>query len=123
MGSLSESHLQNIFFSYNMAYGGGGFAISYPLAKALQKMQDRCIQRYPALYGSDDRMQACMAELGVPLTKETGFHQVINSLFLSVSVNYYLQSLWFSFTTVTVLSFLSALFGFGGSGDGFLISV
>ncbi|XP_027362047.1 uncharacterized protein LOC113869776 [Abrus precatorius] len=75
IGSLSESHLQNIFFSYGMAYGGGGFAISYPLAKALQKMQDRCIQRYPSLYGSDDRMQACMAELGVPLTKEIGFHQ------------------------------------------------
>ncbi|PRQ17612.1 hypothetical protein RchiOBHm_Chr7g0196881 [Rosa chinensis] len=75
IGSLSESHLQNIFFSYGMAYGGGGFAISYPLAKALSKMQDRCIQRYPGLYGSDDRMQACMAELGVPLTKELGFHQ------------------------------------------------
>ncbi|KFK32240.1 hypothetical protein AALP_AA6G215900 [Arabis alpina] len=38
-------------------------------------MQDRCIRKYPALYGSDDRMQACMAELGVPLTKELGFHQ------------------------------------------------
>lgn len=76
IGSLSESHLQNIYFSYGMAYGGGGFAISYPLAKALAKMQDRCIQRYPGLYGSDDRMQACMAELGVPLTKELGFHQV-----------------------------------------------
>ncbi|XP_062027476.1 uncharacterized protein LOC133743521 [Rosa rugosa] len=75
IGSLSESHLQNIFFSYGMAYGGGGFAISYPLAEALSKMQDRCIQRYPGLYGSDDRMQACMAELGVPLTKELGFHQ------------------------------------------------
>ncbi|KAJ9173642.1 hypothetical protein P3X46_016758 [Hevea brasiliensis] len=75
IGSLSESHLQNIYFSYGMAYGGGGFAISYPLAKALDKMQDKCIQRYPGLYGSDDRMQACMAELGVPLTKETGFHQ------------------------------------------------
>ncbi|TKY60655.1 DNA polymerase eta [Spatholobus suberectus] len=75
IGSLSESHLQNIYFSYNMAYGGGGFAISYPLAKALYKMQDRCIQRYPGLYGSDDRIQACMAELGVPLTKEIGFHQ------------------------------------------------
>ncbi|XP_042021488.1 uncharacterized protein LOC121768939 [Salvia splendens] len=75
IGSSSESHLQNIHFSYAMAYGGGGFAISYPLAVALQKMQDRCIQRYPGLYGSDDRMQACMAELGVPLTKELGFHQ------------------------------------------------
>ncbi|MBA0552835.1 hypothetical protein Golob_023612 [Gossypium lobatum] len=80
IGSLSESHIQNIFFSYSMAYGGGGFAISYPLAKALSKMQDRCIQRYPGLYGSDDRMQACMAELGVPLTKELGFHQEKNVL-------------------------------------------
>lgn len=75
IGSLSESHLQNIYFSYGMAYGGGGFAISYPLAAALERMQDRCIQRYPGLYGSDDRIQACMAELGVPLTKELGFHQ------------------------------------------------
>ncbi|KAL2902607.1 Glycoprotein-N-acetylgalactosamine 3-beta-galactosyltransferase 1 [Bienertia sinuspersici] len=75
IGSNSESHLQNIYFSYAMAYGGGGFAISYPLAVALQKIQDRCIQRYPVLYGSDDRIQACMAELGVPLTKELGFHQ------------------------------------------------
>lgn len=76
IGTSSESHFQNIYFSYNMAYGGGGFAISYPLALALERMQDRCIQRYPALYGSDDRIQACMAELGVPLTKEIGFHQV-----------------------------------------------
>ncbi|XP_047323180.1 uncharacterized protein LOC124926901 [Impatiens glandulifera] len=75
IGSSSESHLQNMYFSYGMAYGGGGFAISYPLAKALEKMQDRCIKRYPSLYGSDDRMHACMAELGVPLTKELGFHQ------------------------------------------------
>ncbi|KAI3871385.1 hypothetical protein MKW98_024554 [Papaver atlanticum] len=75
IGSLSESHLQNIYFSYGMAYGGGGFAISYPLAVALEKIQDRCIHRYPGLYGSDDRMQACMSELGVPLTKELGFHQ------------------------------------------------
>lgn len=81
IGSYSESHLQNVYFSFGMAYGGGGFAISYPLAEALAKMQDRCIKRYPGLYGSDDRIQACMAELGVPLSKELGFHQV--SSFLS----------------------------------------
>ncbi|WOL10615.1 hypothetical protein Cni_G19374 [Canna indica] len=75
IGSISESHLQNIFFSYNMAFGGGGFAISAPLAAALSKIQDRCLNRYPALYGSDDRIQACMAELGVPLTRHPGFHQ------------------------------------------------
>jgi hypothetical protein len=76
VGSSSESHLQNIYFSYSMAYGGGGFAISQPLAQELAKMQDRCIRRYPGLYGSDDRIQACMAEIGVPLSKESGFHQV-----------------------------------------------
>ncbi|KAK4785060.1 hypothetical protein SAY86_001749 [Trapa natans] len=75
IGSSSESHAQNIYLSYSMAYGGGGFAISYSLAEELAKMQDKCIQRYPDLYGSDDRTQACMAELGVPLTRELGFHQ------------------------------------------------
>ncbi|XP_010522968.1 PREDICTED: uncharacterized protein LOC104801400 [Tarenaya hassleriana] len=75
IGSSSESHLQNLHFSYGMAYGGGGFAMSYPLAKALEKFQDRCIERYPELYGSDDRIHACMSELGVPLTREVGFHQ------------------------------------------------
>lgn len=95
IGSLSESHLQNIFFSYGMAYGGGGFAISYPLAKALSKMQDRCIQRYPGLYGSDDRMQACMAELGVPLTKELGFHQVCQTHSVPIiSCRLFVTSIW-----------------------------
>lgn len=50
IGSSSESHLQNIYFIYNMAFGGGGIAISYPLAMALEKMQDRCIKRYPSLF-------------------------------------------------------------------------
>ncbi|OEL29053.1 hypothetical protein BAE44_0009926 [Dichanthelium oligosanthes] len=75
IGSPSESHLQNIYFSYRMAFGGGGFAISRPLAARLERMQDACIRRYPSLYGSDDRIQACMAELGVPLTRHLGFHQ------------------------------------------------
>ncbi|KAL6899480.1 hypothetical protein ACP4OV_006138 [Aristida adscensionis] len=75
VGSPSESHLQNIHFSYGMAFGGGGFAISRPLAARLERMQDACIRRYPSLYGSDDRIQACMAELGVPLTRHPGFHQ------------------------------------------------
>ncbi|KAF2300473.1 hypothetical protein GH714_013727 [Hevea brasiliensis] len=73
VGSSSESHLQNIYFSYSMAYGGGGFAISYPLAQELAKMQDKCIQRYPGLYGSDDRIQACMAELGCHSPRNQGF--------------------------------------------------
>jgi hypothetical protein len=37
--------MQNILFNYNMAFGGGGFAISYPLAKELAQMQDSCLMR------------------------------------------------------------------------------
>jgi hypothetical protein len=58
-----------------MAYGGGGIAISYPLAEELSNMQDECLERYPQLFGSDDRLHACISELGVPLTREPGFHQ------------------------------------------------
>ncbi|CAL4920493.1 unnamed protein product [Urochloa decumbens] len=75
VGNPSESHIQNLIFSYGMAFGGGGFAISAALAGQLARMQDGCIQRYPALYGSDDRVHACMSELGVPLTRHLGFHQ------------------------------------------------
>ncbi|KAI5062502.1 hypothetical protein GOP47_0023041 [Adiantum capillus-veneris] len=75
VGHYSESHLENFIFSYNMAYGGGGVAISYPLAEALVGMFDDCIRRYPHLFGSDDRLHACITELGVPITKELGFHQ------------------------------------------------
>lgn len=39
--------------------------------------------RYAHLFGSDDRMHACMSELGVSLTRELGFHQVRNCLLLS----------------------------------------
>lgn len=76
IGSHSESYDQNRFFSFNMAYGGGGFAISYPLAKVLAKVFDSCIERYPHLYGSDGRISSCLAELGITLTREYGFHQV-----------------------------------------------
>lgn len=57
------------------AFGGGGIAISYPLAEALNNMEDACLQRYSQLFGSDDRLHACISELGIPLTREAGFHQ------------------------------------------------
>ena len=77
IGGPSESHSANTYFSYSMAFGGGGIVISHPLAEALSKIQDGCLDRYPKLYGSDDRLHACITELGVPLAREYGFHQVI----------------------------------------------
>lgn len=76
IGSNFEIHKQNTLFGFDMAYGGGGFAISYPLAQVLAQNFDSCIERYPHLYGSDCRVSACLAELGVGLTREPGFHQV-----------------------------------------------
>lgn len=75
VGNPSESHSANTYFSHGMAFGGGGIAISYPLAEALSEMLDGCLERYPFLFGSDDRLHACITELGVPLTREAGFHQ------------------------------------------------
>nr|DAD28288.1 TPA_asm: hypothetical protein HUJ06_029756 [Nelumbo nucifera] len=76
VGGNSESVEQNVIHSYDTAFGGGGFAISYPLAAELAKVLDVCIDRYASLYGSDQKIQACMSEIGVPLTKEAGFHQI-----------------------------------------------
>ncbi|PIA54649.1 hypothetical protein AQUCO_00900899v1 [Aquilegia coerulea] len=76
IGGNSESIEQDVIHSYDMAYGGGGIAISYPLVEQLVKLLDGCINRYADLYGSDERIGACMAEIGVPLTHELGFHQV-----------------------------------------------
>ncbi|KAI5058535.1 hypothetical protein GOP47_0026705 [Adiantum capillus-veneris] len=76
LGQSSESHKQSARHSFGMAYGGGGIAISYALAESLEKMQDGCLTRYPHVYGSDSRIEACAAELGIPLTREPGFHQI-----------------------------------------------
>ncbi|ESQ52417.1 hypothetical protein EUTSA_v10017530mg [Eutrema salsugineum] len=76
IGGNSESVEQDIVHSYAMAYGGGGIAISYPLAAELVKILDGCIDRYASLYGSDQKIEACISEIGVPVTKELGFHQI-----------------------------------------------
>ncbi|TKY45354.1 DNA polymerase eta [Spatholobus suberectus] len=76
IGGNSESVEQNVALTYDMAYGGGGFAISYPLAGGASEDFDGCINRYATLFGSDQKVQACISEIGVQLTKELGFHQV-----------------------------------------------
>ncbi|KAM7262857.1 hypothetical protein ACFE04_000540 [Oxalis oulophora] len=76
IGGNSESVEQDMVHSYDMAYGGGGIAISYPLAAELVRVLDGCLDRYSAFYGSDQKIQGCLSEIGVPLTKELGFHQL-----------------------------------------------
>ncbi|XP_073275350.1 uncharacterized protein [Primulina huaijiensis] len=76
IGGNSESVEQDLTHSYTMGFGGGGFAISYPLAADLVRILDGCIDRYADFYGSDQKIGACMSEIGVPVTKELGFHQI-----------------------------------------------
>ncbi|XP_077243485.1 glycosyltransferase (DUF604) [Tasmannia lanceolata] len=76
VGGISESVEQNSKYSFGMAFGGGGFAVSYPLARVLARVLDSCLVRYSHLYGSDARVFSCLAELGVGLTRELGFHQI-----------------------------------------------
>jgi hypothetical protein len=75
LGARSESAAQNAWHGFAMAYGGAGIAVSWPLARRLALSLDSCVLRYPHLYGSDARIYACLAELGVELTHEPGFHQ------------------------------------------------
>ncbi|KAF3571903.1 hypothetical protein F2Q69_00063783 [Brassica cretica] len=75
IGANSEIYHQNSKFGHDMAFGGGGFALSSSLANVLAKNFDSCIERYPHLYGGDSRIHACVLELGVGLTHEPGFHQ------------------------------------------------
>ena len=77
IGSNSECVSSNFDHSFGMAFGGAGYALSYPLAEALAKNLDVCIKTYPKLYGSDHIIQSCVADLGVSLSRENGFHQVM----------------------------------------------
>jgi hypothetical protein len=83
IGSNSEFVKSNHDFSFDMAFGGAGYALSYPLVEALAAKLDACILRYPRSYGSDLTLYSCLADFGVPLTLEKGFHQVINWLILA----------------------------------------
>ncbi|KAK1390220.1 putative N-acetylgalactosaminide beta-1,3-galactosyltransferase [Heracleum sosnowskyi] len=76
IGANSECTKSNYDFSFEMAYGGGGYALSYPLAAVLVKNLDACIDRYPYLHASDQILQFCISELGVSVTLEKGFHQL-----------------------------------------------
>jgi hypothetical protein len=72
IGSNSEFVKANSFFSFDMAFGGAGYALSYPL------VEDDCILRYPISYAGDHILHPCLADFGIPLILEKGFHQVIN---------------------------------------------
>ncbi|KAD5508487.1 hypothetical protein E3N88_16190 [Mikania micrantha] len=76
IGGVSECVKSGFDVAFEMAYGGAGFALSYPLVEALVVNLDRCIETYWYYFFGDQIMSACVADLGVPFTSEKGFHQI-----------------------------------------------
>ncbi|KAK1297956.1 hypothetical protein QJS10_CPB14g00672 [Acorus calamus] len=60
VGGVSESVDMDVVLSYEMAHGGGGVAISRPLAAELTRIMDGCLGPHENLYGGDARLWACV---------------------------------------------------------------
>ncbi|CAA3017602.1 uncharacterized protein LOC111392510, partial [Olea europaea subsp. europaea] len=80
LGHQSEFIWSNVWYSFNQAFGGGGFILSYPLARALSNDMENCLRRHAHLNGprnsADMTTMACIADIGVDLTPHLGMHQV-----------------------------------------------
>ncbi|CAL1391081.1 unnamed protein product [Linum trigynum] len=76
IGMNSECVKSNADFSFDMGFGGAGYALSYALVEVLAPKLDACIERYPYLYVSDHLAQSCLADIGISLTIEKGIHQI-----------------------------------------------
>ncbi|XP_022728754.1 uncharacterized protein LOC111284311 [Durio zibethinus] len=76
VGMYSEAVISNFLFSFDMAYGGGGYALSYSLVEELAPLMDDCLERYPFMHTSDHLSSSCLSDLGVGLTVERGIHQI-----------------------------------------------
>lgn len=76
VGGQSETILSNFYYSFNQGFGGAGFALSYPLAKALAGNMEDCLRRYHYLNSADLITMSCIADLGVSHTAQRGIHQV-----------------------------------------------
>ncbi|KAI3461125.1 hypothetical protein Pfo_017788 [Paulownia fortunei] len=76
MGGHSEFILSNYWFSFSQGFGGAGFILSYPLAKALAEDMENCLRRYRHLNAADLTTMSCIADIGVSLTPLKGIHQI-----------------------------------------------
>lgn len=85
IGTFSETIKSNVRFSFDMAYGGAGYALSYPLVKALVAKLEECIERYHFIWAGDQLQSFCLSDLGVDVTHEKGFHQVFLTNISSLS--------------------------------------
>ncbi|KAF3679647.1 UDP-glycosyltransferase 73C4 [Capsicum annuum] len=101
IGKDTESVETDVVCCYNMAVGGDGIVISYPLAMELIKILDGCINHYHYLFASDQNIASCIAEIGFLLTKELSFHQI--------HVRGPLSSIWIKFLGLKMVKRLQVI--------------
>lgn len=87
IGMNSENVWSNAVFAFDMGYGGGGYALSYPTVETLLNKMEECIRRYLGVY-SDLLSFRCLSDLGIDLTLEKGIHQVRKCSNFSVLYNF-----------------------------------
>ncbi|KAK6141542.1 hypothetical protein DH2020_024715 [Rehmannia glutinosa] len=75
-GGHSEFILSNYWYSFSQGFGGAGFILSLPLAKALAREMENCLIRYRHLKAADQTTMSCIADIGVSLTALHGIHQI-----------------------------------------------
>ncbi|KAL3653357.1 hypothetical protein CASFOL_003038 [Castilleja foliolosa] len=75
-GGHSEFVLSNYWYSFSQGFGGAGFILSLPLAKAMAREMESCLRRYRHLKAADTTTMSCIADIGVSLTPLPGIHQI-----------------------------------------------
>lgn len=75
-GGQSEFIMSNFWYSFSQGFGGAGFILSWPLAKALANDMESCLRRYAHMTSADHITMLCIADLGVNVTPVKGLHQV-----------------------------------------------
>ncbi|CAN4104698.1 unnamed protein product [Withania somnifera] len=75
-GAQSEYILSNFWYSFNQGFGGAGFIMSFPLAKALAEDMESCLRRYPFLNSADLITMTCIVDLGASFSPLKGLHQI-----------------------------------------------
>ncbi|KAJ3195024.1 hypothetical protein HK101_001286 [Irineochytrium annulatum] len=58
-----------------MAFGGGGAVISRAAMDRMVPILSGCEERYKSVFGGDERLARCLADVGVLLTEVSAFHQ------------------------------------------------
>jgi hypothetical protein len=75
LGGISES-TTSIANHGQFAYGGGGMVLSKAALGSIQDSLDCCQRAYEQLYGGDEKLARCLADLGVPFHHIPAFHQM-----------------------------------------------